>query len=317
MIRAGVVACVVSGLALLCATAPAAQAPAPRCFGAAARDPQRSCHNPRLRTMVVPTPAQARRGHNAPCDPVERVGQVGVCAFGAPAEGASATIALVGDSHAAHLRAALSPVAVEHGWHGVSLTQTGCPLTAATKILREPLFTECKRWNVEVLDWLRNHPEVRTVVVSQIVSRIGVVPDPGKSKFETAVAGYQDAWKATPASVDRIVVIRDDPKARPGVLGCVSRALAERRRAAIACAAPRRSALETDPAMVAAARLRSPRVATIDLSAVYCGPRRCFPVIGGALVYKDGHHLTQVFSRTLAPILGRRLVRAMRAGSAG
>jgi hypothetical protein len=314
VIRAAVIAVVLSGLALLCAAAPAAQAPTPRCFGAASRDPQRPCHNRRLRSMVVPTPGVARRGVNAPCDPVERIGQVGVCAFGAPAEGASTTIALVGDSHAAHLRAAVAPVAQAQGWHGVSLTQTGCPLTGATKILRRPLLEECRRWNVEVLDWLRSHPEVRTVVVSQIVSRVGVVPDPGRSKFETAVAGYAAAWKALPASVEHIVVVRDNPKARHGVLSCVSRAIAAHRRAATACSAPRRTALERDPAMVAAARLRSPRVATIDLSSVYCGPRRCFPVIGGALVYKDGHHLTQVFARTLAPLLGRRLLRAVRAG---
>ena len=290
------------------------QEPAPRCFGAASRDPQRACHNPRLRGMVVPVPSVARRGHNAPCEPVERVGQVGVCAFGAPAATATSTLALVGDSHAGHLRAALAPAAVARGWHGVSLTQTGCPLSRATKILREPLFSECKRWNAEVVDWLGAHPEVRTVVVSQIVSRVGVIPDPGRTKFATAVTGYMAAWRSLPASVERVVVVRDNPKGGHGVLGCVADAIAAGRRAALACAAPRSAVLERDPAVVAAARLRSERVATVDLSRVYCDRRRCFPVIGGALVYKDGHHLTQVFSRTLAPILGRRVAAAMRRG---
>jgi hypothetical protein len=291
-----------------------AQESTPRCFGAASRDPRRPCRNPRLRDMVVPTPREARRGVNAPCDPVERVGQVGVCAFGAPAESAASAVALVGDSHAGHLRAALAPAALARGWHGINLTQTGCPLTRATKILREPLFSQCKRWNEEVVGWLTAHPEVRTVVVSQIVSRVGVIPAPGRSKFATAVAGYMAAWRSLPSSVQRVVVVRDNPKAVPDVLGCVERAIAAGRRAAHACAARRRVALQRDPAVVAAARLRSPRVVTVDLSSVYCGRRRCFPVIGGALVYKDGHHLTQVFSRTLAPILGRRIAAAM-AGS--
>lgn len=283
------------------------QEPAPRCFGAGSRDPQRPCRNPRLSGIVMPVPSEARRGVNAPCDPVERVGQVGVCVFGAPATSATSTFALVGDSHAAHLRAALAAAAVVRGWHGVSLTQTGCPLTRATKILREPHFSECKRWNAEVVDWLAGHPEVRTVVVSQIVSRVGVVPTRGRSKFATAVAGYMAAWRSLPASVQRVVVVRDNPKGAHGVLGCVEDAIAAGRRAALACASRRSVALERDPAVVAAARLRSPRVATVDLSAVYCGRRRCYPVIGGALVYKDRHHLTQVFSRTLAPILGRRI----------
>jgi hypothetical protein len=53
--------------------------------------------------------------------------------------------------------------------------------------------------------------------------------------------------------------------------------------------------------------VRGSRVATVDLSRFFCGRARCWPVIGGALVYKDNHHLTQVYSRTLAPYLGRRI----------
>ena len=59
-------------------------------------------------------------------------------------------------------------------------------------------------------------PEVRTVVVSQIVSRVGVVPAPGRSKFATAVAGYMAAWRSLPASAQRVVVVRDNPKAAHG-----------------------------------------------------------------------------------------------------
>src|SRR5690242_20007705 len=36
----------------------------PRCFGAAARDPEQPCHNPRLRLMVVPTPRRAETLEN-------------------------------------------------------------------------------------------------------------------------------------------------------------------------------------------------------------------------------------------------------------
>jgi hypothetical protein len=113
-----------------------------------------------------------------------------------------------------------------------------------------------------------------------------------------------------------VIVVRDNPKGAHGILTCVEQAIAAGRRAALACASRRGVALERDPAVVAAARLRSPRVVTVDLSAVYCGPRRCYPVIGGALVYKDRHHLTQVFSRTLAPILGRRIAAAMSGAAA-
>src|SRR3954453_12468594 len=94
-------------LAVLCVQGAAAQPRSeagdqPRCFGAAARDPHVPCHNPRLRPMVGPTPAKGPKAFNAPCAPFERVGQVGVCEFGTPAAEATGTVALLGDSHAAH-----------------------------------------------------------------------------------------------------------------------------------------------------------------------------------------------------------------------
>jgi hypothetical protein len=282
----------------------------PRCFGAASRDAAKPCHNPRLRRMVRPTPAQARKGLNAPCKPVERVGQVGVCEFGTPAEEATATVALLGDSHAAHWRAAMIPVAQAQGWRGLAMIQTGCPLSKARKVLPPQWYDQCVRWNDEIGGYLGAHPEIQTVFVSEIVSRFGVEVPPGGEMFPTEVKGYQDAWQALPASVKQIVVIRDDPKARKGILSCVEHAMARGLRAGVACAIPRRVGLERDPAVVAARRLDSPRVRVIDLSDVFCSRRRCFPVIGGALVYKDRHHLTRVFATTVAPILLRR-VRAL------
>jgi hypothetical protein len=38
-----------------------------------------------------------------------------------------------------------------------------------------------------------------------------------------------------------------------------------------------------------------------------CDARACFPVIGGALVYKDSTHVTSVHGRTLGPYLLRAL----------
>src|SRR4051812_35400343 len=81
------------------------------CFGAAAMDPALpSCRAAARLSSVTPKPAQARRLPNSPCKQVRRAAPP-VCAFGAPAAGASQTIALVGDSHAGHWRAALSAVA--------------------------------------------------------------------------------------------------------------------------------------------------------------------------------------------------------------
>ena len=283
----------------------------PRCFGAEARDPRRPCENPRLRLAVVPTPLEARDRPNSPCTREELRGLVSVCAFGVPARRATATIALIGDSHASHWRAALDVVAEAKRWRGVSIARSGCPLTLATKDLREAADRrDCLRWNAQVLGWLADHPEVQAVFVSQITGS-SWLPSGGRSEFETAVAGYARAWRAAPRSVERIVVIRDTPKSETAAHTCIERAMDRRRRAGAACALPRRAAVDADPAAVAAARMRPSRVRLVDLNRFICDRRRCFPVVGGALVYKDQHHLTAVFAATLGPYLQRAVDRAL------
>jgi hypothetical protein len=56
--------------------------------------------------------------------------------------------------------------------------------------------------------------------------------------------------------------------------------------------------------MVAAARLATRRVRTVDLTPFFCGSE-CYPVVGGALVLRDSTHMTGAYSTTLGPYLLR------------
>ena len=77
------------------------------------------------------------------------------------------------------------------------------------------------------------------------------------------------------------------------------------RNAGRACAQPRSRALERDPAAVAAAHFTGrPHVTTIDLTRLLCDKKSCFPVIGGALVYKDIHHVMDA-QQDLVEVLAR------------
>jgi hypothetical protein len=57
--------------------------------------------------------------------------------------------------------------------------------------------------------------------------------------------------------------------------------------------------------------MRSPRVRVLDLTPFFCDARRCYPVIGGVLVYKDSTHLTGLYARTLGPYLERAVTAAL------
>jgi hypothetical protein len=291
------------------AARPAADLPTQRCFGAASRDPARRCHNRALGRMVVPTPEEAKLGTNSPCAPGDPTEELYPCHFGVPTERATRTIALVGDSHAAHWRAAVDVVAHQRGWHGISLTQTGCPMTKAIPILRGRQRDDCLGYNESIGPWLERHPEVSVVVTSQHGG--DVVKRRRQTQRAAQIEGFRRAFSELPPSVERVLVIRGTPWSSITVPGCIKRSLAAGRRPDVACAIPRSRSLRRDLAAVAAERMDSERVRVLDLTPFMCGERRCYPVVGGALVHKDGGHITQVFSRTLGPYLGRYIRRVL------
>ncbi len=277
-----------------------------RCFGAASRDSRVPCRNPKLVREVVPTPDVAELSPNLPCTPLKAPGLVIPCEFGVPAADALKTVALIGDSHAAHWRAALEHVATKVRWRGLSITRSGCPLSRATARLDPaPRRAKCTRWNREVPRWLAAHPKIRTVFVVAHYDA-GVIAR-GRNPWQVKLAGYRAAWRALPKSVKRVIVIRDTPKSTDDTLNCVRAAIIKRKSAGRACALPRKRSLGPDPAAAAARRAGSSRIKTIDMSSFFCSREKCFPVVGGALVYKDISHLTDVFASSLGPYLLRKI----------
>jgi hypothetical protein len=223
-----------------------------------------------------------------------------------PKDKARDVIALIGDSHASHWRAAVEGVAQDRAWRGISITRSGCPFSKAVAKLDAPTSKQCKTWNREVLKWFAGHPEVHTVFVSEHSGGKVVVPR-GSSNQAAQVAGYTDVWEALPATVTRIFVIRDTPRASSRTADCLAGAVRSRKPPGPACALQRKAVLRPDPAAIAVKRLASARVKLIDMSPYMCSERLCLPVIGGALVHKDLDHLTQTFATTLGPLMSRKV----------
>jgi hypothetical protein len=271
---------------------------APRCFGAAARAGRGRCVNRALRRLVIPSPSQAALMPDYPCDPVRharRYAPARPCAFGDTYDGGPPRIALVGDSHSAHLRATAEVVAQARGWRAISITHPGCAFSTEVYPAPAPIPERCRRHSRQALRWLRGHPSVHAVISSASAGR-------GFSE-----GGFRAMWSRVPRSVRRIYVVRDVPRVSYATADCVQRVRRRRAVSAGACAVSRAGAFPADPA-AAAARRAGPRVRLIDLTRYFCSSARCFPVIGGAYVYHDFNHLNRVFAATLGPYL----LRAMR-----
>jgi hypothetical protein len=297
-----------SGVAVALASIAGAATPAaaaPKCFGAAARDAAHPCSNPTR--SVYPKLADVDRASGPACRLTSEKPQP-VCTFGASAAKARGHVALIGDSHALQWRPAVDAVAKAERWRAYSVTAPGCFFSDAVDDLAEGIRAPCQAWYRSALRWIARHPEVSTVFVSQNADTPVVVP-PGTTALAIKVAGFRRAWAALPKTVKHVVVIRDTPATSDATVACVRGAIATRtQRPGTACPLARSVAVRDDTAVAATKTLRFKRYQSVDLTSFFCGPRSCYPVIGGVLVYRDVFgHINVAYARTLAPYLLRKV----------
>jgi hypothetical protein len=287
--------------ALLAAPALATTAE-PSCFGAASRDPAAPCDNPSLRYSAKPTPSWAPLELNAPCHPISTTHLPRVCWFAHPRTGSTATVALLGDSHASSWRSAVTVLAGSQGWHGLTIRRSSCPFNEARRNSPPKESAGCAQWVQATVRWFGKHPEIHTVLVTGSAYS-GVMTSDGQDPYTVAVDGYRAALAALPSTVQRVIVLRDTPRSAVDTLDCVKRAIKAHEQLAGACSLPKGSVLPPDPGVDAAQQLGAPRFQVIDLTDFFCDLDRCQPVIGGALVYKDISHMTTAFGTSLGPYL--------------
>jgi len=306
--RTGFAVLLVAALGVV--TVPAGIAAKPStCRGAAARDPDNPCFN--ATRSVSPTLAAADLQTSSPCRPTTQKPEP-ICTFGVPAAKARDHIALIGDSHALHWRAALDVVANAERWEGHSITAPGCFFSTAVEVMFVGAREMCVAWFDATRRWLAAHREIHTVFVSQNADTPIDVPA-GENVTDRKVEGFRAAWSALPRNVRRVIVIRDTPASGAATLDCLKRAIAARKqRPGPACAFDRATAVRKDYAVSAVMRARSTRYRYVDLTRFFCGSRACYPVIGGTLVSRDVYgHLTLEYARSLGPYLLDKVRRAL------
>lgn len=274
--------------------------PAQACFGAAARDPKLRCFS-RART-VVPALGETDPERAWHCTPEPAVG---ACVSGVPEAAATRTVALVGDSHSAHWRAALNVVALLRRWRVYSHFSGGCFFsTVASR------FTAgCGDFHRDVAGWFAQHPEVSTMFVTANADTPIAVAE-GETMDDVKTRGFREAFQALPPTVKHIVVLRDTPRSSEETLSCAYAAIMAGKRLSGVCPLERSIAIRPDLAVAAVRRLRSTRYGYVDLTSFMCSATSCYPIVGGTRVTDDVYgHLNMTFMRTMAPYLMRAIRR--------
>jgi peptidoglycan/LPS O-acetylase OafA/YrhL len=207
---------------------------------------------------------------------------------------ADTTIVLIGDSHAGHWFPAFNVLAKRNGWRLIPLVKASCPFIDMRVYhpfaARE--YTECAAWRARAIR-AANAARPDLVVVATAYRGIRpIVAADNSARAQGEAMAREIGRLRAPAAI-----IVDSPRSNTDVPGCLSRHPTDVHECAI-----RRS--EAFPATFGAReRVAATRsgAAIIDIVAAVCPSTPCPVVRDGMILYRDGHHLTATFVRTLAP----------------
>jgi len=226
------------------------------------------------------------------------------CTFGDPR--GRTTIALVGSSKALQWVPALDIIGQRRGWRIVTYAKSACAFTDAVIPHEGEPYEACREWGNAVL--ARLLAEKPDLVIASHGNDVALVDGKAVDKaqgIDAMADGLGRTWQALRSAGIAVAALSDTPY--PGASLSVYKCVAENRDHLTACTFKRRSN-RGGAAAQRKAVAKTPGVHWIDLNDAICPTALCAPVIGNALVYRQGSHITATYSETLAPRLEAALV---------
>jgi peptidoglycan/LPS O-acetylase OafA/YrhL len=229
-------------------------------------------------------------------------GDVVNCTFGDPQ--ATRTIALAGGSHAEHWITALDLLGRAHNFKVVTYLKMGCALSTEKVPLimgNNAPYPQCYRW-------------VQKAMAKLIADRPDYVfttsTRPSNSKPGDVMPGtYIGIWKTFSEHNIPVLAMRDTPwlvrDGEPFIpVDCLARG-----GDGTSCGQKRSDLLaDRNPTLDFVGRF--PLLKPLDMSEAVCRHDVCRAVEGNVLVYRDSHHFTATYMRSMTAELGRQMAGA-------
>jgi peptidoglycan/LPS O-acetylase OafA/YrhL len=219
-------------------------------------------------------------------------------------EASDKTVVLVGDSHAAQWLPALKKIAAKRNWTIVTYTKSSCAFNKAMLMWSQKPYEECQAWGQLVVE------EIKTLKPDLVIT--GQYPkyaegaETWEDNVEKVAAGAASYWNAFGEEGIRVAALNESPRFETHIPDCIAENLPDWS----ACNITREAAFSRGGTMLRASEL-SPNTSFIDMTDSICGEEICSVIIGNVLVYRDQHHLTATYVRTLAPELEKALLSAI------
>lgn len=211
------------------------------------------------------------------------------CSFGVT-ENPDYTIALVGGSHSGHWFPALEAMAEELKLQIDVYNKDACRFSVDD--FDGHLTEACMEWNENLKESLVADPPDLIFTTANVGSE------------DTIPKGYLEKWKEF-EGIAQIFAVRDNPRMKDDPTVCVEQNDIDD------CSVPREDALSEIQPWENTEGIPD-NVIFADMSMYFCIDDTCPPVIGNVLVYRDLHHLTTLYSETMAPALKEHILNALK-----
>lgn len=234
---------------------------------------------------IKPNPVQSRQdkpiSYPDGCHQVQGESEVIKCDYGVT-DNAEYVIAIVGGSHSAQWLPALQAISETENIKIVNMTKSACRFTAS----EDEVSDDCYKWNQNVIQEL----------IEMKPDLVFATADIGST--QTIPEGYVEQWINLEQHNIPVFAIRDNAWFSFDPAVCAEENASNLQE----CSVKQEDVL---PKVSAWDKLdnKPGNVYYYDLSNYFCVDGQCDIVIGNILVYRDSHHITATYARSLAPFL--------------
>ncbi|MEO8219283.1 MAG: acyltransferase family protein [Specibacter sp.] len=202
----------------------------------------------------------------------------------------TATVIVVGNSHADHMSGAVRSMAVENGWRVVKILGLDCVFSADTTAQD----ARCKMFNEQANEYiLKMQPErIFTITTRTTESTPG----------EKLVPGYAGTVEQFTSAGISVVGVRDNPRFTVNMPWCANKHGAD----AGECQYPVATVLPPVSPLANFAPGNA-KFFPVDMTDLICPRGLCQPVVGNVHVFIDNDHVSQTYWNTMAAEFSRRL----------
>lgn len=212
------------------------------------------------------------------------------------------TLYMVGGSHSEMFLPALDVIAKKHRFKIIPIIKMGCGLYQNELWNGEP-YPECAEWSDKAVDYILKNPPTMGIfhTSTRPSDRLGNGSEIVPSYYVDTIRRFDDAG-ITSYLVRDIPWMMINPETQKDIRVCVSDMVSSGGDIA-SCGQPAPQSLSpVDPSIAAYGGMK--HVKLMDVNGGFITPDEWVqPVMGNLLVYRDPHHLTNMFSETLAPML--------------